>query len=154
MKVWSILAKAKYIPAVLWIVLLIALIFGQFASLEVSSPIGSGNHGLVIDTGLVQYCYCRPPAQLEPFAIDWLIREEGDPNPPYFGRFAYWPAGRPHHWWRGPYWRVLIQVPIPVLLTALLPFAIAPFVRFRFPLWQWLAFTTMVAAELAFYLKW
>jgi hypothetical protein len=154
MNVLSLLAKAKYIPAVLWIVLLIAFIFGQFASLEVSSSIGSGNHGLVIDTGLVQYFYSRPQAQLEPFAINWLIYEENDPRPPYFGRFAYWPAGLPHHWWHGPYWRVLIQVPIPLLLTALLPFAVGPFIRFQFPLWQWFAFIATVAAELAFYLKW
>jgi hypothetical protein len=49
-------------------------------------------------------------------------------------------------------WRVLI--PIPLAVTAILPLAIGPFLSFRFRLWHYLAYTALVALELAYYLRW
>ena len=44
-------------------------------------------------------------------------------------------------------------VPIAMLLAGLLPLAVGPFVSFRFRLWHYLAYTALVALELAFYLR-
>jgi hypothetical protein len=48
----------------------------------------------------------------------------------------------------------LIQVPFAALLTAGLPFTIGPVLSFRFRLWHYLAYTALVAVELAYYLRW
>jgi hypothetical protein len=45
-------------------------------------------------------------------------------------------------------------VPIPMLITALLPLAIGPFTRFRFRLWHYLTFTALVSVQLVYYLRW
>jgi hypothetical protein len=45
-------------------------------------------------------------------------------------------------------------VPLPTIITALLPLAIGPFISFRFRLWHYLAYTALVAVELAYYLRW
>jgi hypothetical protein len=44
------------------------------------------------------------------------------------------------------------RFPIPLILGAMLPISIAPFIRFRFPLWSYFAWTALVAVELAYYL--
>lgn len=54
----------------------------------------------------------------------------------------------------GEIWFRSSHIPIPLLSTALFPLAIGPFVSFRFRLWHYLAYTALVAAELAYYLRW
>jgi len=44
--------------------------------------------------------------------------------------------------------------PIPLAITAILPLAIGPFISFRFRLWHYLAYTALIAVELAYYLRW
>jgi len=44
--------------------------------------------------------------------------------------------------------------PIPLLCTIILPFAIGPFISFRFCLWHYFAYIALVAVELAYYLRW
>jgi len=44
--------------------------------------------------------------------------------------------------------------PIPLLCTLILPLAVGPLVSFRFRLWHFLAYTALLAMELAFYLRW
>jgi len=44
--------------------------------------------------------------------------------------------------------------PIPFLITLLFPLAVGPFLSFRFRLWHYLAYTALVAVELAYYLRW
>jgi len=44
-----------------------------------------------------------------------------------------------------------VSLPIPFMLTCLLPFSIGAFNRYRFPLWSWLAYMTLFAAEMAHY---
>jgi hypothetical protein len=44
-------------------------------------------------------------------------------------------------------------LPIPVMLTLVIPLSVAPFTRFRFPLWSYFAWTALLAAELAYYLR-
>jgi hypothetical protein len=45
-------------------------------------------------------------------------------------------------------------MPIPLLINTWLPLAIGPFISFRFRLWHYLAYTALVAVELAYYLRW
>ena len=45
-------------------------------------------------------------------------------------------------------------LPFAVLTIALLPLAIVPFISFRFCIWHYLAYTALVAVELAYYLQW
>jgi hypothetical protein len=45
------------------------------------------------------------------------------------------------------------EIPLPLLATFVLPFAIAPFTRFRFPLWSCFAWTALVAAQLAYHAR-
>jgi hypothetical protein len=62
----------------------------------------------------------------------------------YLGWLAYWHNDKADH---------CISLPIPFLLTLFLPLTIAPFTRFRFPLWSYFAFTALVAVELTYYLR-
>jgi hypothetical protein len=54
----------------------------------------------------------------------------------------------------GRQWLYGLNLPIPLLITATLPLAIGPFLSFRFRLWHYLAYTALVALELAYYLRW
>ena len=47
-----------------------------------------------------------------------------------------------------------LAIPFVFLTTTLLPLAIGPFINFRFRLWHYLAYTALVAVELAYYLRW
>jgi hypothetical protein len=47
-----------------------------------------------------------------------------------------------------------LQFPAPLLLSLILPIAIAPFISFRFRLRHYLAYTALIAVELAYYLRW
>jgi hypothetical protein len=46
-----------------------------------------------------------------------------------------------------------IACPIPMVATLLLPLAVGCLTRFRFPLWSYFVWTSLVAAELAYYLQ-
>jgi len=48
------------------------------------------------------------------------------------------------HWW--------IEVPIILLITAMIPVVVGTFSQFRFRLWQYFAFTAILALELALFL--
>ena len=48
------------------------------------------------------------------------------------------------HWW--------IEVPIILLITAMLPVVVGTFSQFRFRLWQFFAFTAILGLELALFL--
>jgi len=47
-----------------------------------------------------------------------------------------------------------LDLPLPLLITLALPLAIGSAIGFRFRLWQYLAYTALVALELAYYLRW
>jgi len=57
-----------------------------------------------------------------------------------------------NHWEYNGSWE--IGCPILLLCTAVLPLGVGPFLSFRFRLWHYLAYTTLVAVELAYYLRW
>jgi hypothetical protein len=47
----------------------------------------------------------------------------------------------------------LVACPTSLLLTLSLPLGMSHFTHFRFPLWSYFAWTALVAAELAYYLR-
>ena len=56
-------------------------------------------------------------------------------------------------WGRSDWFAFQIACPFTVLLTAALPVAVGAQTRFRFPLSLWLAYTTLIAAQCAYYLR-
>jgi hypothetical protein len=51
-------------------------------------------------------------------------------------------------------WCCALYLPFLLLITLITPLAIGPFISFRFRLWHYLAYTALVAVELAYYLRW
>ena len=47
-----------------------------------------------------------------------------------------------------------VRIPLPLLITFMLPLAIASFNSFRFRLWHYFAFIAILSLELAYYLQW
>ncbi len=47
-----------------------------------------------------------------------------------------------------------IEVPILLLITALIPVVVGTFTQFRFRLWQFFAFIAILSLELALFLRW
>ena len=47
-----------------------------------------------------------------------------------------------------------IRFELAILISLLLPLAIGSFTGFRFRLWHYLAYTALVAVELAYYFQW
>jgi len=45
----------------------------------------------------------------------------------------------------------VVMIPIPFLLTFLLPLAIGPFIHYRFPLWTWFVWVGVIAGEMTWY---
>jgi hypothetical protein len=98
---------------------------------------------------MLMYAYCRPKLGWKPFTFEAI---EPTYRRRYLGQLKYVHSPPPDHWLNSAHFRLAIQIPIPMVLTALLPLAIGPFIRYRFPLWSWLAFITLICCELAFYL--
>lgn len=50
--------------------------------------------------------------------------------------------------------RYAVRIPFLLLITAMLPLAIGPFISYRFRLWHYFAFIAILSLELAYYLQW
>jgi hypothetical protein len=48
---------------------------------------------------------------------------------------------------------IFLRCPIPFIFTLIAPLSVSTFTHFRFPLWSYFAWTALVAAELAYYLR-
>jgi hypothetical protein len=82
-----------------------------------------------------------------------LLNPVPEPFAGLFGQFdwrycvgschANWAAGDLH-----------VMLPQLCLITAVTPLAVGPFLSYRFRLWHYLAYTALVALELAYYLRW
>jgi hypothetical protein len=140
----------KYLPAVLCALLLFAWISSQFFSVQVAIPCGNGDVTLALHDGVLHYVYCRPPARWGSFHAEWL--DDSTPRT-YVSQLAYVRSGPPNHWLRSAYFRRALHVPVPLAITALLPFAVGPFIRYRYPLWSWFAIVVMLCGKLAFYVR-
>jgi hypothetical protein len=97
-------------------------------------------------------------------SLSWLKRARDNPGPPQM-RWQHFRHGRPplsadwdsFHTERSAaepmtYWQG--QVPLPCLVTVLIPISVGFQTACRFRLWHYLAYTALVAVELAYYLRW
>lgn len=139
----------KYFPAFLSGLLVVSWLVSQFAWVATSYRLGTGDAAFILTDGMVMYIYCRPKVGWEPFVFDTT----SDPayRRRYVGQLRYVHSAPPDHWLNSARFRRAVHLPIPMILTVLLPLAIGPFVRYRFPLWSWLAFITLISCELAYY---
>ena len=127
----------KYTPAVVLALLVAAWVMtqGGWMQLSTGTCVVSLQHGSV--TGYWQ--------KSDAVNFFWHSRREWwFKNGIALGHLrAATPFGASGHWF-----------PIPLLCTILLPSAVGPFLSFRFRLWHYLAFTALLAVELAYYLRW
>src|SRR5262245_17248052 len=124
----------KYLPAVLCGLLVVAWIAGFFWVFALQSPLMGGG---TIKAGL--------------YGGHILGWHQSDFTVPRSFAIQYWQGPKRLSHWLGVFrfqWdstTQMIYCPIPFLLTLLLPLAIGPFNRFRFPLWSYFAFTALIA---------
>jgi hypothetical protein len=127
----------KYTPAVVLGLLVLAWVLTQGGWMQFSSPkcVIALQHGSV--TGYWQ--------ESDKVSVFWDFRNKWWLNDtPKLGHLrSASPLGAAGHWF-----------PILLLATLILPLAIGPFIAFRFRLWHLLAYTALVALELAYYLRW
>ena len=133
------LAILKYVPAVLCGLLVVAWVVSIFVPREAGVYVAECDWRVVVANGTVGYHRSRDPF-LGPGWDATYVRKHYGLHP------------RGFTWLRNEYDTDCV-CPIAVMITATLPLAIAPFTRFRFPLWSYFAWTALVAAELAYYLK-
>jgi hypothetical protein len=139
----------KYFPTFLAGLLVAGWLVSQFVRVGAAHALAQGDALYVLTDGMLTYTYCRPKVGWDSFLVyshDPTYRRR------YIGQWRFLHSGPPDHWLNSPRFRLAIHLPIPMLLTVLLPLAIGPFVRYRFPLWSWLAFITLICCEFAFYL--
>jgi hypothetical protein len=133
------LAILKYLPAVLCGLLVVAW---GLSILRMIMVVGLGDDGqseLVWTAGTFGLVW--EPNNSKTFGVE-VHRNPGIGSP--LGFFA---LGQDGH-----YFVIVFASPICFLVTVILPLAVAPFTRFRFPLWSYFAWTALLAAELAYYL--
>jgi hypothetical protein len=130
----------KYTPAAVLGLLVVVWVHTYFQSDFISHDLVSGWHetyGLVECSVYWEVIHPEYPPLILPQESRWGI----------LGFFEFdWDANEP-----GAY---VVQVPIAVLVTAIFPMAIGALVSFRFHLWHYLAYTALIALEIAYYLRW
>jgi hypothetical protein len=142
----------KFTPAVLMGMLVVAWVvsvFTQFRLTKRREPEGPDYTLFIVQGSLVVFVDPLTPILYHP-----PIENYGPPKSRHqaiLGEFRFerksasLPNGRKI---------VTFRLPLILLTTALLPLAIGPFFSFRFRLWHYLAYTALVAVELAYYLRW
>jgi hypothetical protein len=136
----------KYTSAVVFGLLVVAWVVSLIVRLGVFQPIGKVQVSCGIGHGTCSF-------GVKDFDPDFLVGWSSYPAVPSMGilyvlgsasYFTSFPDGE---------WTYAANIPIPLLLTAVLPLAIGPLISFRFRLSHYLAYTALVAAELAYYLR-
>jgi hypothetical protein len=128
----------KYTPAAVLGLLVVAWVVSQYRVLMI--PLGPvGRHVVGIQEGSVTIEY------LSNGGVDFLFKPR---SPTSVASRLGWLGFIPieNDW--------LVMIPISLLVTGSLPLAIGAFTGYRFRLWHYLAFTALIAVELAYYLRW
>jgi hypothetical protein len=134
------IAILKYVPTLLCGLLVVAWVMSTYIIFAVVFPGRDGGAWpLGCFAGSVKLCYS---GSLEPQFQFMTFKNESDES--WFGSFRRQVV---------PSVDYEISFPIPVLLVLLAPLAFGAFTSFRFPLWSYFAYTALVAAELAYYLR-
>jgi hypothetical protein len=137
----------KYTPAVVMGLLVAMWVFGSFAHPTIRfDPFGPCPEvDIGVDGGTVYSAFCVKDTKRS--AVDL-----NPANPPtvkrMLGRYL---VARDT---QSALFSFVVAFPLLLPITILLPLAIGPFISFRFRLLHYLAFTALVAVELAFYLRW
>jgi hypothetical protein len=147
------LAILKWVPAVVCGLLVVAWVGSLFIYFRVSTP----RHMLICDFSTLNYGTF--PANGNFLDAELRPHEASDYDSYFYfagrERRRYYLTG--HMSFNVTYYNDLparyYHCPIPFALSLLIPFAIAPFTRFRFPLWSYFAWTALIALELAYYLR-
>ncbi|WP_425615988.1 hypothetical protein NA78x_005926 [Anatilimnocola sp. NA78] len=140
-------AIAKYLPVAVSGLLAVAWLVSLFAGISYSYRSGTDEVMLQLYDGNLSYYFMRTPRGWVGFEMDWAMM---DPHRQYVGSFqAYTSYNEPR---TSVNFRQTLWIPIPFLLTLLLPFTVAPFIRFRFGLWIWFGYVGLLGAVLAYYL--
>jgi hypothetical protein len=128
-------AILKYLPAVLCVLLVVAWVVSPIQRLGLMM----GQTAFDFNEGSIRIWHNRfgPPRYFDPLVN---VTQERS----LVGHFEY---SRLETYFVGT------ACPIAFVLTILAPCAVGPFTRFRFPLWSYFAWTALVAAELAYYLR-
>lgn len=135
---WRVL---KYAPTVAMGLLVAVWVTSLWETMSVSRSTASGWH---VTHAFPQHSFF------------WSIR---GPKSPYVGDFPYRDCGLlgyfDVHWaGEGNTYAFWIQLPFAAVATALLLPSIGPLISFRFCVWHYFAYVTLVAIELAYYLQW
>ena len=142
----------KYTPAVVLGLLVVAWICGYWGWMTYSMQVKDGQFAGGIGRGHIKLWTSRidPGWELAFGGLDWGSYRPYHDNLSNFrrGSGGLWHSYRPSDSF------LLMSFPILMVLTFLLPFAIAPFTSFRFRLWHYLAYTALLGVELAYYLRW
>jgi hypothetical protein len=138
------LAILKYVPAILCGLLVVAWITSIFYQLGFS---------VEYTTGRTPACFFACGRLVVYDDVDgptgWIIKRNRDRDCKLWTTcpiFEYHQLTPVWHCWR-------VCCPLTFVASVLVPLAIGPFTHFRFPLWSYFAWTALVAAELAFYLR-
>jgi hypothetical protein len=154
------LAVLKCLPAALCGLLVVAWVVSLFVEVAVEYQFGSGRWSVYPvdgDLNLHVVQSVGDHANLYGNTIGWSVRTLGRVDRFHFvGHFI---GGYDKLYFQEPdsyeddVSHLYCSLPIPLLLTVLLPLASGCLSRFRFPLWSYFAWTALVAAELAYYLR-
>lgn len=136
----------KWVPAVVCGLLVVAWVVSVWRTITSDFYHGTSFTSVYVEDGTLAFYY----RTMDPTNYWGYRTRYGQPNSQsMFGKTHFEP-------WRseiGPSVHgVILQLPIPGLITLFLPLAIGPFFRFRFPLWSYFVFVAVIAGELAFYL--
>ena len=132
----------KYTPAVVMVLLVVVWVGSVSRSFGISVNTPAARILLGCERGTLEVSWV-PELVPDPWYI-WA--EEPIPESALVGSMLYGITGNGT--------LSSVGLPVPLLLSALLPLAIGPFLSFRFRLWHYLAYTALVAIELAYYLRW
>jgi hypothetical protein len=133
----------KYTPAAIVALLVVVWVGSVFKRVLVHLPFSTMCRVILVADGGVEY-YNWPSGRTDPRTIAGRIEIQPNDDPSYYGLLSFSP-NPPRAW---------ATIPFPIMITVILPVAIGSVTCFRFRLWHYLAYTTLVAVELAYYLRW
>ena len=137
----------KYAPAVVVGLLLVTWVVSAFRTLRLTVDFGESTYILYNHPGCCELFFGR---YSEPIVSD--IDLSHFPNEFRLDRLQECVLGHLGLDIRSDGFDILL--PFSLLVTVFIPLAIGPFFSFRFRLGHYLAYTALVAVELAYYLQW
>jgi hypothetical protein len=152
-----VLASLKYVPAVLCGMLVVAWVASIWGHARIIWPYSSSQ---AIDAGVLRIHASVIEFRYDPQGFHELVPAERRPI-----THSGWSMSQPsiveilgsagyekQTVWEDEY-SIHLRIPLPALLSCVLPLACGCLTRFRFPLWSYFAWTALLAAELAYYLR-